>query len=216
MADAETPDWLAALTTRTGRRRLTATLWEDPPPAADHYPPWSDGPQVDNGDEVPLLPLAARWRLRHAVQAERGRWARAYDGTRSSAQAVAHILHHSFDLDVAVRGFGTTVAVFARWAPNPRISKEPRRLRRAGPRQPSVRRVPAPRPASGPSFRVDNRVVHRSHDPEPDGHRAIPGLRACRRCLRFLVVERGSWRVTADGAAPCKGDGGSGPGHGQE
>jgi hypothetical protein len=158
------------------------------------------------------MSVAARWQLRHAVRAQPGRWARAYDGTISSASRMGNLLFRSYDLDVAIRGFGMTVAVFARWAPDPGISRDylppkPRKRRRPAPRLTLLPRPPRRRqqPADDGEPRSNNRLIHSSHDPEPDGQRVIPGLRACRRCQRFLVIERGSWFVTDDGAAPCQG-----------
>lgn len=180
--DAGTPDWLATL---CAHHRVLGILWQDPPPPPprDHLP-GSWGTQIPNGDTVPLMPPLARRRLVGAAKLRPGKWIRAFDGTARSSLPLARIFLNEHRMDVAVRGFGATVAVFIRWAPNPGLSKEPRRR--------------APRP------RVEKRTIHPSHDPEPDGHRAFSGLLACRRCLRFLVIERRPKRVTDDGEKPCK------------
>lgn len=50
----------------------------------------------------------------------------------------------------------------------------------------------------------DDREIHESHDPEPDGQRLYPGGQACRRCGRFVAFERLRYQVTASGAEPCR------------
>jgi len=51
---------------------------------------------------------------------------------------------------------------------------------------------------------ADDRDVHESHDPEPDGQQLYPGGRACRRCGRFVAFEQPRYRVTDPGVAPCR------------
>ncbi len=50
----------------------------------------------------------------------------------------------------------------------------------------------------------DDREIHESHDPEPDGQRLYPGGQACRRCGRFVAFERLRYQVTDSGVAPCR------------
>ncbi len=56
-------------------------------------------------------------------------------------------------------------------------------------------------PAAGAE---DDRDIHESHDPEPDGQRLYPGGQACRRCGRFVSFDQPRYRVTDQGVQPCR------------
>jgi hypothetical protein len=49
----------------------------------------------------------------------------------------------------------------------------------------------------------DEREVHDTHEPEPDGDRLDRGGIACRRCMWFVAFDSPGGRVTDAGARPC-------------
>jgi hypothetical protein len=49
----------------------------------------------------------------------------------------------------------------------------------------------------------NDREVHDTHQPEPDGERIYRGGIACRRCGWFVAFDLPGWRVTDSGVRPC-------------
>lgn len=56
------------------------------------------------------------------------------------------------------------------------------------------------RPAAG-----QDRDIHDTHQPEPDGERRYAGGRTCLKCLMFVAFEGAAYVVSDAGAQPCEG-----------
>jgi hypothetical protein len=131
--DFDQPEWLAVLASAQAARRLPpyGLVWEEPPPKQTGRS-WRVAPQLSAGyripAHVPVMPSRHRAGVVGFLARNPDRWARVYDGGPSTCDATVRLLKvlavnrrvvgdalGTGRLEVTSRGFGSTVALFARF-----------------------------------------------------------------------------------------------------
>jgi hypothetical protein len=131
----EQPDWLAALAAAQAARRLPpyGIVWEEPPPkqSGRHVLTGGSGYRIPSRG-VPVMPSRHRAVVVAYLAKHPDRWARVYDGSPNTCDAMQHLLQRSAaavrvrnvvdllhagagKLQLTSRGLGLTTVLFARY-----------------------------------------------------------------------------------------------------
>lgn len=128
------PDWLAVLASAQAARRLPpyGIVWEQPPPkqSGRHVRTGGAGYRIP-GRGVPVMPSRHRATVVAYLARHPNQWARVYDGSPNTCDAMQHLLqrsasavsvrgdllHHAGagQLQVTSRGLGPTTVLYAQY-----------------------------------------------------------------------------------------------------